>query len=45
MHHSNVKQAIGEDGLNVKLAEKLTGWHIDIVELGTPEGEGGEIGE
>ncbi len=45
VHHSNVKQAIGEDGLNVKLAEKLTGWHIDIVELGAPEGEGGEIDE
>ncbi len=46
VHHSNVKQAIGEEGLNVKLAEKLTGWHIDIVEVGAPEEvEGGEENE
>jgi len=40
VYKDNVKQAIGEDGLNVKLAEQLTGWKIEIVEVGS-EGEGG----
>ena len=44
VHYTNVKQAIGEEGLNVKLAEKLTGWHIDIVEVGgKADGEGGGL--
>ncbi len=29
--------AIGKEGQNVRLAARLTGWRIDIVEYGTPE--------
>jgi N utilization substance protein A len=32
--------AIGRGGQNVRLAAKLTGWNIDIVSAGAPEGEG-----
>jgi N utilization substance protein A len=39
-----LSQAIGKGGRNVRLASKLTGWEIDIYELGTPEVEGGEKG-
>jgi N utilization substance protein A len=37
-----LSQAIGKGGRNVRLASKLTGWEIDIYELGAPETEGKE---
>jgi N utilization substance protein A len=39
--------AIGKAGQNVRLAARLTGWKIDIIEekMGTPEGEAAAIDE
>lgn len=33
--------AIGRNGQNVRLASQLTGWRIDVVQEGVPEGEQG----